>query len=90
MTEEKAKRLIVAGTVGAVALVVVLVIVMVYQLISIGVKRNKINELEARIAEYNRLIESGEDTIKARSEARWIEREARELGYIFKDDIIHN
>ena len=64
--------------------------VMIYQLISISVKRNKINELEARIAEYNRLIESGEDTIKVRSEARWIEREARELGYIFKDDIIHN
>ena len=90
MTEEKAKRLIVAGTVGAVVLVVVLLMVMVYQLISIGVKRNKINELEERIAEYNRLIESGEDTIKVRSEARWIEREARELGYIFKDDIIHN
>ena len=68
----------------------VLVMVMIYQLISISVKRNKINELEARIAEYNRLIESGEDTIKVRSEARWIEREARELGYIFKDDIIHN
>ncbi len=90
MTEEKAKRLIVASTVGAVVLVVILLMVMVYQLISIGVERNRINELETKIAEYNQLVEEGEETVRVRNLAWWIEREARELGYVFKDDITHN
>lgn len=42
MTETKAKRLIVAGTVGAVLLAVILLSVMVYQLISISVYNKRI------------------------------------------------
>ena len=90
MTEEKTKRLIVAGTVGAVLLAVILLMVMVYQLICIGVEKGRIQELEAKIAEYNRLIESGEETIEVRNLKWWIEREARELGYVYKDDITHD
>ena len=90
MTQEKKKRLIVAGTVGAVLLAVVLLVVMLYQMIFISVERNRINELELKIAEYNRLIEDGEDTLEVRKLKWWIEREARELGYVYNDDITHD
>ena len=81
MSETKLKRLIVSVTVGAVMLVVILLLIMTYQLISIGVTKNRIEQLEKKIAEYEVLIESGEDTIEARSMREWIEREARLLGY---------
>ena len=80
MTEEKAKRLIISGTVGAVLLLFMLISVMVYQLIAIRVENNKKAELESKIIEYNRLIESGEDTLEARSTKAWIVMRARELG----------
>ena len=89
MTEEKAKRLIIAGTVGAVLLAVILLVVMLYQIIFIGVERGRIKELEEKIAEYERLISEGEDTLEVRNLKWWIEREARELGYVYKDDITH-
>lgn len=44
-------------------------------------------ELEAKIAEYNQLIENGEDVKEARSMLWWIEQRARELGYILKTDV---
>ncbi|MBQ3596833.1 MAG: hypothetical protein II988_03355 [Clostridia bacterium] len=85
MTEEKAKKIVVASTVGAVLLVVILVAVMVYQLIAIGVENKRKNEYENAIAEYNRLIEEGEDLLVLRSKKAWIVRRARELGYISED-----
>lgn len=63
---------------------------MIYQLISIGVEQNRIKELEQKIAEYSRLIEDGENTIEVRKLKWWIEREARELGYVYPDDITHD
>ena len=69
---------------------VILLMVMVYQLISIGVEQKRINELETKIAEYQQLIEEGEETVRVRNLAWWIEREARELGYVFNDDITHD
>ena len=85
MTEEKAKKLVIASTVGAVLLVVILIAVMVYQLIAIGVETKRKNEYESAIAEYNRLIEEGEDLLVLRSKKAWIVRRARELGYITED-----
>ena len=58
ISEEKAKRLIVACTVGAVLLVLILLVVMVYQLISIGVQNNRIKYYEEQIAELNYRINS--------------------------------
>lgn len=84
MSETKLKRLIVATTVGAVLLVVVLVSIMVYQLISIRVENNRIEKLEERITAYEKLIADGELTIEERSEYEWLVREARKLGYEFK------
>lgn len=62
---------------------------MLYQIIFIGVERGRIKELEEKIAEYERLISEGEDTLEVRNLKWWIEREARELGYVYKDDITH-
>ena len=88
MTESKFKRVIVASTVGAVLLVVVLLMIMIYQLIAIGVENKRIREYEARIAEYNALIAEGVDVKQALMERDWIVYEARKLGYIFEGDKI--
>lgn len=81
MTEEKTKRVIVATTVGAVLLLVIMLAIMVYQIIAIQVKKNRIEYLESQIAKYDELIEDGEQTIEVRSLEEWIIREARRLGY---------
>ncbi len=86
MTQEKQKRLIIASTVGAVLLVLILLMIMVYQLIAIGVENRRYNELTETIAEYEQLIADGEDSIKIQSTYNWIVRRARELGYRFEND----
>lgn len=68
-------------------MVVILLSIMVYQLISIGVRRKEIAELEAQIAVYDRLIEEGTDENEIRQQRWWIERRARELGYTLSSDI---
>ena len=88
MTEDKAKRLVVASTVGAVLLIVILVGIMIYQLIAIGVETKKKTEYSMAIEEYNQLIEQGKDTLEARSQEWWIQRRAYELGYRFPDDVV--
>lgn len=87
MNDAKCKRIIVASTVGAVVLVAVLLIVMIYQLIAIGVSKKEAEEYELQKAEYVRLIEEGETTLAARSQRRWLAKRARELGYSFETDI---
>ena len=85
MTEEKAKKVIVATTVGAVLLLVILLAIMAYQMISIRVKENRIADLKEQKAIYEQLIAQGEETIEVRSMREWIEREARKLGLSYKD-----
>ena len=87
MTESKFKRIVVAATVGAVILLTVLLTVMVYQLISISVNKSRMNNLDAQIAEYNRLIAESEDTIAIHSDRLWIELEARRLGLVKAGEI---
>ena len=84
MTEKKFKRVIVASTVGAVLLLITLLMIMVYQLISIKVYNDNIAYLEERIAYYNQLIDSGTDVFEARLEREWIEKEAQRLGYVYQ------
>ena len=88
MTETKLKKVISAVTVGAVMLLVILSAVLVYQLVSIKVKRNQIAELENRIAYYNQLTEEERLENQYRYELDWIENRARELGYKGLDDIL--
>ena len=64
MTESKFKRLVVAATVGAVTLLVILISVMVYQLVSISVENKRIQKCEEMIAEYNELIKEGETELQ--------------------------
>ena len=87
MEESKFKKLVVAGTVGAVLLAVILLFIMIYQMITIGLKKNQLDEYNEAIAQYEQLIQKGEDTLEARSTKAWIARRARELGYIYKDDV---
>ena len=86
MTEEKSKKLIVASTVGAVLLAVILLAVLIYQLFAMGAEKRKIAYFEERIAECNRMIEEGENIKMARSERDWIIAEARKYGYILSTD----
>lgn len=85
MTAEKTKKLIVAGTVGAVLLLVTLLSIMIYQMVAIQNKKTDIKRLENAIVELERLIEEGEETIEIRSMREWIEREARRLNFIYPE-----
>ena len=87
LTEEKAKRLIVAGTVGAVLLAVILIIVMIYQLISMSVYQKRIEKYNEQIAYYRELIANGESQKETYALRWWIESEARALGLVFPEDI---
>ena len=86
MTESKAKKMIVASTVGAVLLLVILLSIMVYQMISIQTERHRIAQYYKQIAEYERLIKNGEETIEVRQMREWIEREARKLGLTYEGE----
>ncbi len=88
MTEEKFKKTVVAVTVGAVLLVIVLVTVMIYQLIAINVADRRLDELNAEIEKYKLLRDDEEKIIEARSSYWWIVQRARELGYVFDGDKI--
>ena len=83
MNEEKAKKLIVASTVGAVLLAIVLFAVLFYQIIAISVENKKIKYFNAKIAEYNQMIEDGIDIKNARMQKDWIVYQAKKLGYMF-------
>jgi lipid A disaccharide synthetase len=87
MEKSKAERLIVAITVGAVLLIVILVSVWIYQLIKLNVRNKQVAELVDKIEEYNELIEKGKEVYEARSMRWWIEQRARELGYTLKTDV---
>ncbi len=89
MTESKAKRLIVALTVGAVLLLVCLLSVWIYQLVAINLKEKQLAEINAEIEIYQELIKEGENTIEVRSSRQWIIREARQLGYYFDGDKLY-
>ncbi len=86
MDESKAKRLIIAGTVGAVILAVILLSVMMYQLIAIGVKNNRIDYYKEQIEILDKRIEGNKEDLAAIKEREWIIYEARKLGYYFEGD----
>lgn len=85
-SEIRFERRVVAVTVGAVVLLALLIILMCYQLIAIGVKNNRINQLKADIAALEQEYERGEDTLEIRRQAAYIEMRARELNYRYADD----
>ena len=80
MTESKFKKMVIAITVGAVLLVVILLSIMIYQLIAIAVEKREMKILNSHIAEYNRLIEENADTIDIHKSDLWIQITARRYG----------
>ncbi len=87
MIETKQRNMIIAGTVGAVLLLVILLSILVYQLITIGVKNKKVKALEAETARYEELLKQGEDSLDCYTAKWYIEGKARELGYLYPDEI---
>ena len=87
MNESKFKRLVVAITAGAVMLLIFLLIIMIYQLIAISAERAEERELRAVVEQYMALTKEQQKTLDARTSRQWIERRARELGYVYKDDV---
>ena len=59
---------------------------MVYQMIAIRVKENRIEYYKGQIAKYENLTGEAKETIEARSMKEWIEREARRLGLTHSSD----
>ena len=85
-SDELFKKKVIAFTVGAVILLAVLLILMCYQLISIGVENNRKAELTAAIAELDAELGNGEETIEIMQKKWWIVQRARELGYYYEND----
>ena len=75
-----------AFTVGAVVFLCLLIVLMCYQMISIGVNSRRKADLTAKIAELDARYEHGEGEIAFRRTNLYIERIARELGYHYADD----
>ena len=86
MTEDKKKRLVQAATSVSIIVLFFLVIILVYQFVSIFVKTKAKNDL---IAERDRLIqqiEDGEEDIEL-WQTKWkIEERARQLDYVYSKD----
>lgn len=88
MTESKFKKVVVASIVGAIMLIVILVTVILYQVITMSGYAKKKNELESEIARYEKLLDENASEEEIRKSKEWIIERARELGYVFPDDII--
>ncbi len=87
MTEEKQKRVTVAATVAATVLLFVVLAVLIFQIISISVKKREIAQLDAEIAVYEEMIKEGKDELELNKQRWVIEQKARALGYKYKYEI---
>ena len=81
--EERKKRIVVGVTVAAVVLLAFLLIFWIYQLIAIGSRNARIEELNAQIAQIkaeNELLDRESEEYK--NNMLWLEMAARELGML--------
>ena len=85
MNEAKKNRIIVASTVGAVLLVLILVFILTYQLIAIAIAKNVNEEYKLAEQKYIKNINEAELTIDQRNGRTWVVCRAKELGYILPD-----
>ncbi len=79
--EERKKRIVVGVTVAAVILLAFLLIFWIYQLIAIGSRNARIEELNAQIEQIeaeNELLDKESEEYK--NNMLWLEIAARELG----------
>jgi cell division protein FtsL len=84
--EEKLKKIVTAITATGVLLAVILVSVIIYQLISLSLLKNKKDELTERMEYYNTVIETTQNEIEKNSAYWYIEQKAREYGMIYEND----
>ncbi|MBR3803836.1 MAG: hypothetical protein IKJ14_00620 [Clostridia bacterium] len=86
MNEEKKRRVFSAVLSGMIMLITILVAILVYQLVGIVSRKNKIEKLDAEIAFLQSQIEQTENDIEVWGlEWKIIER-ARELGLYFPSE----
>ena len=81
MNDAKRNKIIVASTVGAVLLVLILAFVLTFQIVSIIIAKNQLNEYKQAEQEYLENIEQAELTLSERRGETWVVMRAKELGY---------
>ncbi len=86
MTQDKMRRIITACVSAATILLVFLLGFLIYQWITIGVKNNKIEQVEAEIAALEREIEKAEEDADFYSSKFYLEWKIEE--YKQKQDMI--
>ena len=86
MSEEKKRRVWSAVVSGGIILLFILITILVYQIVGIYSRKNRINALDAEISQLYTQIETTEDSIEEWSQRWKIEQRARELGLIYEND----
>ena len=86
MTEEKKKNLVAAGTSMSVIVLFLLVVVLVYQIVSMTVKKKDKENLVAEIETLEQQIADGEAGVELWQQKWKIEERARQLDYVYKKD----
>ncbi len=86
MTEEKKQKLITAGTSTSVILLFVLILILAYQLVSIGVKSKRRNELIAEKTRLEQELADAKEDVELWQKEWKIEERARQLDYVYKND----
>ena len=86
MTEEKKKNLVAAATAMSVITLFLLIVVLVYQLVAMTVKKNEKENLINEIARLEKQIEDGEENVDLWQQKWKIEERARQLDYVYKKD----
>ena len=82
MKEEKFKRIVIGVTAAAVILLAILLVFMIYQLIAISVRNNRIAELEEQYAYWEQYVDKNKGKIERYEGLAWLEIIARKLGML--------
>lgn len=82
MTQEKMRKLITAIAVATTLLLVILLSVLIYQWITIGVQKKRIEKVRSDIAYYEELNETAQNDLDYYSSDLYKKLEAFKLGFI--------
>lgn len=82
MTQDKMRKLIAAIVVATTLLLVILLSVLIYQWITIGVQKKRIEKVRSDIAYYEQLNETAQNDLDYYSSDLYKKLEAFKLGFI--------
>ncbi|MBO6263710.1 MAG: hypothetical protein IJ706_08825 [Clostridia bacterium] len=82
MSEERMRRIISAGVSAGVLLLTALLAIMIFQLVSLGVKNAEVNRLREEITRLEEEIDQKNQGIDVWSQEWKVEERARQLGYV--------